>query len=113
MENWARAYRIILENSGIKISVLAGYVDDGRQITSALRPGMRFEEEKRVFEHNPEAEKEDHQKKKEGETSNQMMARVCKKAMNSINQDLVFTTESQEDFELERLPTLDFQMWIS
>ena len=48
-----------------------------------------------------------------GETSNQRMARKCKTAMNSINPDLVFTTESQEDFPNERLPTLDFEMWIN
>ena len=33
--------------------------------------------------------------------------------MNSINPDLKFTTESQEDFETERLPTLDFEMWVT
>ena len=31
--------------------------------------------------------------------------------MNSINSDLRFTVESQEDFEKERLPTLDFEIW--
>ena len=55
---------------------------------------------------------EDIIKKNKGETSNQRMARICVKAMNSINKDLQFTTESQEDFKMERLPTLDFEMWI-
>merc|ERR1712208_18216 len=41
-----------------------------------------------------------------------MGARVCVKAMNSVNKDLKFTTESQEDFQQERLPTLDFEMWL-
>ena len=33
-------------------------------------------------------------------------------AMNSVNPDLKFTTETQEDFPHERLPTLDFEIWI-
>ena len=40
------------------------------------------------------------------------MARVLEPAMNMINSDLKFTTESQEDYENERLPTLDFEMWL-
>ena len=112
MENWARSYKEILEKSGLTVSLMAGYVDDGRQITSVLQPGMRFCKEKKIFQHSPEAEKEDVMKKNQGETSNQRMARITKEAMNNINEDLVFTTESQEDFNNERLPTLDFQMWM-
>ena len=41
------------------------------------------------------------------------MASVCRPCMNDINPDLVLTTESQEDFERERLPTLDFELWLS
>ena len=40
------------------------------------------------------------------------MARRCLPAMNSVNQDLRFTTEAPEDFERERLPTLDFVIWM-
>ena len=40
------------------------------------------------------------------------MARVCLVAMNSINPDLQFTVESQEDFPKERLPTLNFEIWM-
>ena len=47
-----------------------------------------------------------------GESENQRMARLCTPAMNSINSDPRFTTESQEDFQTERLPTLDFEVWI-
>ena len=72
---------------------------------------MRFIENK--FQFSEEAEKEDMEMKEQGESTNQRMARVCRPAMNSINTDLSFTTESQEDFENERLPTLDFEMWLS
>ena len=33
------------------------------------------------------------------------------KLMNSINEDLKFTTESERDYENKRLPTLSFEMW--
>ena len=39
------------------------------------------------------------------------MARVCLVAMNSVDEDLEFTVESQEEYENERLPTLDFAIW--
>ena len=39
------------------------------------------------------------------------MARVCVEAMNSINSDLKFTVETQEEFENNRMPTLDFEIW--
>ena len=51
-------------------------------------------------------------KKEQGESDNQRMARVLNPCMNSINKDLKFTVETQEDFENERLPTLDFEMWL-
>ena len=43
---------------------------------------------------------------------NVRMARACLPAMNSVNQDLKFTTEAPEDFEKKRLPTLDFMIWM-
>ena len=39
------------------------------------------------------------------------MARICLVAMNSINDDLVFTVEVASDFPDKRLPTLDFFLW--
>ena len=112
MEDWAFKYEQILVTSSIAVHLLAGYVDDGRQVTSVISPGHRFLEESGKFEFSQEALQEDIIKKNKGETSNQRMARICVKAMNSINKDLQFTTESQEDFKMERLPTLDFEMWI-
>ena len=112
MEHWARIYRKILENSGLVVAILAGYVDDGRQLTSILDPGMIYVDENKKFEYKDEWKQEDEVLKSKGETTNQRMARVCKDAMKSMNPDLTFTTESQEDFPTERLPTLDFEMWL-
>ena len=72
---------------------------------------MRFSEEKKAFVLSEEGLTEDIEKKKEGESDDQRMARVCLPAMNSINPDLQFTVETQDDFERQRLPTLDFELW--
>ena len=40
------------------------------------------------------------------------MARLCLPAINSVNEDLVFTAEIPEEFEDNKLPTLDFFLWL-
>ena len=111
MQDWAKAYKNILENSKIRVMLLAGYVDDGRQLTSCLPLGYRFSEQDKIFQYQEQAEIEDKIKKQEGESTNQRMARICLPAMNSVNPNLEFTVEAPEDFEQERLPTLDFTLW--
>ena len=59
-----------------------------------------------------EAELEDKMKKEQGESSNQRMARICQPAMCHVSEDLDFTVEVAEEFENERLPTLDFSLWL-
>ena len=113
MEDWAEIYKEILVRSCILVLLLAGYVDDGRQITTVLKDGMRYNKEEQKFTYSKEAEDEDREKRSQGESKNQKMARICLTAMNSVNPDLKFTTETQEDFPNERLPTLDFEMWIN
>ena len=49
---------------------------------------------------------------KDGENINQRMVRVLIPAMNTVKKDLKFTAASQENYEDERLPTLDFAMRI-
>ena len=85
-----------------------GYVDDGRQNTSRMETGMRYITEKAVFEVTEEGRTEDLARIEETrETDCQRMARV-----NSINPDLVFTVECEDDFPEKRLPTLDFYLWV-
>ena len=83
----------------------------GRQVTSTRKLGVRYDQSENKFKYNTEGELEDIEMRTKGETNNQRMARVCKVAMNSINRDLEFTVESQEDFSREQLPTLDFAVW--
>ena len=44
MQNWARKYAGILLKGGLKIPLMTGYVDDGRQGGTVLRMGMIFNE---------------------------------------------------------------------
>jgi hypothetical protein len=70
---------------------------------------MLFDEEKKAFVYDERQKKIDDE---ENEPDNKRMARVCLPAMNSLNQDLNFTTECPEDFPGKRLPTLDFVVWM-
>ena len=96
MLDWSEKYREILENSGLWVALLSGYVDDGRQGSTILPEGSRFSRETNKFEFSEEALEEDVARRDEGESVNSRMARVCCEAMNSINDDLKFTIETQD-----------------
>ena len=108
MENYER----ILLKSEIKVNLLKMYVDDGRQISTKFRKGMRYCAEKERFVWSKKDEVEDEKKEKEGEKEDAFMARLCLEAMNKINPDLTFTAEVASDFKDGRLPTLDFSLWM-
>ena len=109
IQNWARKYHGILLRAGLRIPLLTGYVDDGRQGGTVLRRGMRFCERDGQFVMSDEQLKQDEEK---NEPDNVSMAKRCLPAMNSVNTDLIFTTEAPEDFKKQRLPTLDFVIWM-
>ena len=50
MGHFFHAYEEILLDAGVTISLMKVYVDDGRQITSLLKKGMRYSREKKRFE---------------------------------------------------------------
>ena len=109
MQHWAREYTNILLQAGLRIPLMTGYVDDGRQGSTVLRRGMMFNTEKRAFEYSKEQHEIDDE---EDAPDNVRMARRCLPAMNSVNGNLRFTTEAPEDFPRDRLPTLDFVLWM-
>ena len=109
MQHWARGYSEILIKAGLRLPLFGGYVDDGRQGSTVLRRGMIFCEQKKEFVFSEEQKEIDD---KENEPDNRRMARICLPAMNSVNENLKFTTECPEDFPRERLPTLDFVLWM-
>ena len=111
MQSWSEEYEKILTRSNVEVLLLSGYVDDGRQVTSSLPLGSRFNKNEKMFQFSEAAELEDKKLQVRGESNNQRMARITQEAMNSVNMDLEFTVESPEDFEGEKLPTLDFKVW--
>ena len=109
MQVWSEKYRNILENSGVLIAMMKGYVDDNRQLSRMLAMGMRFKVETNRFEKSEEALAADIQAKEEGEHVDQRMARICRPAMVSVNLDLDFTVETAKDYKDGYLPCLDFK----
>jgi hypothetical protein len=112
MDDWGKQYTTILLNSGLNVWFLRGYVDDGRQATSRMGIGMRYDQETNIFAMTEEGKAEDLDKREQGETDNQRMARVSRPCMDDINPDLKFTVECEDDFQERRLPTLDFYLWV-
>ena len=103
----------MLENDKVLIAMLDGYVDDVRNVSSSLRYGTRFDESTKKFVVSEDAKREDLKLRREmHETCNQRMVRVCLPEMNSINRDLKFTAEIPEEFNDNKLPTLDFLLWL-
>ena len=47
-----------------------------------------------------------------GESRDKRMIRICLPVANQINKDLDFIAEAAVEFENQRLPTLDFELWL-
>ena len=87
MQHWARGYTNILLKAGLRIPLMSGYVDDGRQGSTVLRMGMRFSEEVGEFVLDEEQYVLDME---QDEPDSVRMARICLPAMNSVNKNLRF-----------------------
>ena len=75
--------------------------------------GTRWNPETRQFHQDAAAKEEDLKLKYEmHETTNARMVRICLPAINSVNSDLEFTAEIPEEFPENKLPTLDFFLWL-
>ena len=98
-----------LENNNIRIWLAAGYIDDMRYLTNKIDLGYRWSEEKRSLEYREAWKQEEEYLRytKEYKTSGEM-----RKIMNSVLKEIEFTTETVEEFENARIPTLDFTMWV-
>ena len=108
MQDWWDKFSQILDDSKIAVLLKAIYVDDGRLIVEILKKGVIFNNTTGKFMMSPdpidyiEGDIMDDVKRTEIEIG---------KAMNYINTDLRFTTETERDFEKGRLPTLSFETW--
>ena len=58
MQDWGEGYKRILLEAGLWISLLKIYVDDGRQVTTTLKKGMRYDKEGNEFRWTEEAEEQ-------------------------------------------------------
>ena len=67
MTDFFYKYNNILRKSGLKIFLMKVYVDDGRQVTSLLKRGMRYSREEEKFVWKQEAEQEDYEMEEKGE----------------------------------------------
>ena len=55
IQNWVRKYEGILLRTGLRVPLMSGYVDDGRQgSTVGLRKGMMFDDQLGEFVMNEE-----------------------------------------------------------
>ena len=109
MQEWWDKFKVILEDSKLKEYLKAIYVDDGRMMLDKLALGVRFVKESSKFEFKENWLEEDILEEKSREDNTQV--EVCK-AMNSVSEDLKFTTETISDFAKGRLPTLAFEIWL-
>ena len=59
MQTWSKRYLEILQEAGLVVDLLTGYVDDVRQASTCLEIGMRYDKEMKSFKSTKEAEEED------------------------------------------------------
>ena len=100
---WARELLRILTDNNVNLEMLFAYVDDIRLVLKALIEGLMFCGKCKTLYHNVDQEKRDLES---GETDTQRTSRVLKDIFNSIESDLRFTVESEDDFDDKMLPTL-------
>ena len=59
MQSWARSYQAILLKSGLRLTDLSGYVDDGRHMGTTLRRGMRYDKTRKMFIQDADSRKDE------------------------------------------------------
>ena len=109
MYDWGKKLRNILREAEIKIWMDSAYVDDYRSLLSALRPGLRWEPSSKKLEFREDWREED---LKSEVSTTRRSATVLQAVMDSINPDLKFEMELEEDFPDNKLPTLDCRVWL-
>ena len=109
MCDWGLRMKEIFSKASIQTYLKAVYVDDKRSLLPAIKKGTRWVDKKKSFEFREDWRKEDAEL---GESSTRRTANEMRKAMDSINPDLNFEIELEEDFPGQKLPTLDTNLWI-
>ena len=104
---WAIEMQRILNENGVELEELFAYVDDLRSFLKALIEGNKFCSSCKELYPCKTQEKIDLES---GESDAKRTARVLRDIFNSIEKDLKFTIELEEDFEDSWLPTLDTKL---
>ena len=104
MSDWSINITKILEQANIKIWLKSHYVDDIRKAVT-LFSNLRWDEASKAFKTVSSDEMDTNENIK-------YCANEIRKAMESINPDLKFTIELEQDFSDNKLPTLDLSMWL-
>jgi hypothetical protein len=121
MQNWACKYRGILLRAGLKVPLLKGYVDDGRQGSTMLRKGMRFDDKVGEFVMDVELYKKDVEDNEPGnitdnllrESGNQTeteMEDIPKKEQPKMRQPILSWPTKKSDESMEREHDKDKEM---
>ena len=82
------------------------YIDDLRQMVQGIKLGWRWEDNAMQFKRVWQEEE-----KLENLSITLKRAREFRKIFESVHEELKFEMETEEDFEIQTLPTLDFQCW--
>ena len=107
MGEWDSILLKRLVENGMDIEMAMRYVDDIRIVTKVLKKGWKWQDNS--FQYRDAWKKDDQQ---EGLSDIRRTSRELQKVMNGIFKNLKFEMEIGEDFEDEKLPTLDYKCWM-
>ena len=105
MNKWDRKFMAVLNTNNIKTETAFRYMDDKRVILRALALGWRWDKGQIRFRSRWEQEDG-------GLSAVERTSRALHGAMESVFDSLKFEMEHQEMFPENKLPTLDFKMWV-
>ena len=95
MAAWSVKVSEILMENHVKIWLAAGYIDDLRYLTSKIQHGRRWCKKEKMLKYDKDWEKEDLEK---GYTDEEKTSMELRNIMNSVYQDITFTTELASEF---------------
>ena len=107
MGEWDAKLVKTLADSGMTYEEAARYVDDVRMVLRAVKLGWRWDGKRMIYKEEWKNEEHD-----QGLTKTRKTAMVLETMMNSILSGMTFTVETHEDFDDQKLPTLDTKLWM-
>ena len=107
---WSREVKRILKEAEISLWLACGFVDDVRFLTSVIEKGRKWSKKEKSFIYKSEWEEVD---KSDGKSDEDRTSTEIEHVMNSVFQNIQFEKDIAEQFSGNRLPTLDFEMWLA